>query len=117
MRTAMLALVSILACASAQAVSLNYYCTEGNPFITGISKRFSARMYSDDSVEGYFAGTPFSFTRKPSVSRRQGLIRWAGPEVTVLMSLPHPYDGLQDSQWGELSKGSRKRAVSCFPAR
>lgn len=97
---------------------LDYYCSIGNVFREGLSKEYSAEMYSEGQVTGYFAGKSFTFSdSQPRFDRKTGIMTWESHDKqwAVQMQLPGPYDGLQDSQWGEIRKGTKKQSFTCYP--
>lgn len=94
---------------------VQFYCTVGNPFISGMSAKFSVSFRSDDVIEGYFDGKAFSFVDKTPKHEPDGVLVYSGRGITVKYQRPGPYDGLQDTQWGLMTDGTTEKNVNCYP--
>lgn len=96
---------------------VHYYCTLGNPFTQGLSKQFSVQVRSNDVIDGNFSGKEFSFVDARPRREENNILVWQDSKsnLTVKIQMPGPYDGLQDTQWGEISKGSIRKNLNCYP--
>lgn len=114
------ALVSLSSAAQAfEGQYQKYYCTDGNPFTSGISAKNSFEVIGDtnkskDLIDGVLGGKGFRF--EVQEKQKKDISTWSSKAagVTVSIQRPGPYDGFQDSIWGEIKSGRTKHSLNCF---
>jgi len=98
-----------------------YYCTEGNPFRSGLSRKNSFQVIGNtdrkqDVVKGVFEGKRFEFAASPRFNKADRVLTWTDVNngLSVSVELPGPYDGIQDAFWGQIRIHGIAKALSCF---
>lgn len=101
---------------NAQAAREKFYCTKGDPFTSGISKVYSYRVFSNNTVTGVFNSKNFSFKGVYSIKEENDVATWTNEDKKIVarLQLPSHYDGLQDRLWGKLTVDGKSEGMNCY---
>ena len=76
----------------------------------------NASVLSNDVIQGSIDGQSFSFIDKAPKQEKDGVFVWADESsgIAVRVQRRGPYDGMQDTIWGQVSKGKKSVSLNCY---